>query len=144
VPACVACDKPSPFVNSAPDTVRFGTMVAKHHRAHVSLCQPAWPGSSVLQLIRIRLPKLQTPLADGFMGDVDTALEQNLLHIAIAQGEAIVEPDPMADDLPRETVVLVAFGVSGWRHIWLPMGVCEWFVRGSTGVSISRVRKPGQ
>ena len=111
----MACDKPSPFVNSALDTVRFGTMVAKHHRAHVSLCQPAWPGSSVLQLIRIRLPKLQTPLADGFMGDVDTALEQNLLHIAIAQGEAMV---------------IVAFRVSRWRHVWLPIGVYEWFLRG--------------
>ena len=29
-------------------------------------------------------------------------LEQDLLHIAIAQGEAVVEPDAMADDLPGE------------------------------------------
>jgi hypothetical protein len=26
-------------------------------------------------------------------------------------------------------VVLVAFGVSGWRHVWLPIGVLAWFVR---------------
>jgi hypothetical protein len=88
-----------------------------------------WLGASTLQLIRVILPKLETPLADGFMGDVDTAFEQQLLYIAVAQREAIVEPDPMADDLAGETVVFVAFGGSGWRHVWLPIGVFAWFVR---------------
>jgi hypothetical protein len=37
VPACVNCDKASLFVNLAPDTARFGTMVARNHRPHVSL-----------------------------------------------------------------------------------------------------------
>src|ERR1700757_3660998 len=32
-----------------------------------------WLGASTLQLIRIVLSKFQTPLTDGFMGDVDTA-----------------------------------------------------------------------
>jgi hypothetical protein len=32
------------------------------------------------------------------------------------------------NDLLREAVLLVAFGVSGWRHIWLPIGVFGWFV----------------
>jgi hypothetical protein len=64
------------------------------------------------------------------MGDVDATLQQDLFHVAIAQREAIVEPDPMADDLAGETVMFVAFRVSGWRHIWLPIGVCAWFVRG--------------
>ena len=77
----------------------------------------AWLGASTLQLIRVVLAKLQTPLADGFMGDVDPAFEQQLLHVAVAQGEAIIESDAMADDLPGEAVVLVAFGVSGWRHV---------------------------
>src|SRR5438309_9211702 len=81
------------------------------------------------QMVGIVLPKLQTPLADGLMGHVDAALEQEFLYIAVAQREAIIQPDAMANDLPREAMVLVAFGVSGWRHIWLPMGVCEWFVR---------------
>ena len=84
-----------------------------------------WLGASTLQPIRIILPKLQTPLADGFMGDVDAALKQELLHVAIAQGEAIVEPDAMTVDLTGEAVVFVAVGVSGWRHVWLPIGVCE-------------------
>ena len=88
-----------------------------------------WLGASTLQLISVVLPKLQTPLADGLVGHVDAALEQQFLHVAVTQREAIVEPDPMADDLYGETVIFVAFRVSGWRHVWLPIGVCEWFVR---------------
>ena len=58
-----------------------------------------WLGAPPLQLIRVVLPKLQAPLPDGFMGDVDAAGEQQLLHVAVAQRKTIVEPDPMADDL---------------------------------------------
>ena len=53
----------------------------------------------VAELIGVGLPKLPTPLTDGFMGYGDATLEQELLHVAIAQGEAIIEPDSMADDL---------------------------------------------
>src|SRR5262245_29682803 len=76
-----------------------------------------WLGASVLQLIGVRLPKLETPLANSLMGHRDAALEQDLLHVAVAQREAIIEPDAMADDLAGEAMVLVAFGVSGWRHV---------------------------
>jgi hypothetical protein len=81
------------------------------------------------QLVSVILAKLQTPLADGFMRDVDPALEQDLLHIAIAQGEAVVEPDAMANDFAWKAVIFVACGISRWRQVWLPIGVCEWFVR---------------
>ena len=76
-----------------------------------------WPGSSVLQLIGVCLSKLEAPLADGLVGHIDAALKQEFLHITVAQREAIREPDAMANDLPREAVVLVACGVSGWRPI---------------------------
>jgi hypothetical protein len=66
-----------------------------------------------LELIGIVLPKLQTLLTDSLMRHHDTALEQELLHVAVAQREAIIEPDSMADDLAGEAVVLVAFGVRG-------------------------------
>jgi hypothetical protein len=87
-----------------------------------------WLGASTLQLIGIVLPKLQTLLADGFMSDVDTAFQEELLHVAVTQGEAIIEPDAMADDLTGKAVIFVVLGVSGWRHVWLPIGVCAWFV----------------
>src|SRR5215471_17392962 len=88
-----------------------------------------WLGTSMLQLIRVVLPELQTPLADGLVGHRDAALEQDLLHIAVAQREAIIEPDAMADDLTGKAVIFVTFGGSGWRHVCLPIGVCEWFWR---------------
>jgi len=63
------------------------------------------------------------------MGHVDAALEQEFFHVAGAQREAVVEPDAMTDDFAGKAVVLVAFGGSGWRHVWLPIGVYAWLVR---------------
>ena len=79
---------------------------------------PFIPGArpAALQLIRVVLPKFQTPLTDGLVGHVDAALEQDFLHVTVAQREAIIEPDALADDLAREAVVLIAFRVSGWSH----------------------------
>jgi len=79
------------LVDSAPQVMALPVDRQKHL---IQVSFVAWLGASTLQLIRVILPKLQTPLADGFMGDVDAALEQQLLDIAIAQGEAVVEPDP--------------------------------------------------
>jgi hypothetical protein len=76
-----------------------------------------WLGSSVLQLIRVALPEFQTPLADGLMGHVDATLQQDLFHVAIAQREARVEPDPMADNLAGETVGY-CWRTSGHSFYW--------------------------
>src|SRR4029453_9452334 len=56
------------------------------------------------QPIGVVLPKLPTPFANGFVGHGDTAFEQQFLHIAVAQGEPLVEPDPMADNFAGKTV----------------------------------------
>jgi hypothetical protein len=53
------------------------------------------------QPMSIVLPTLATPLADGFVGHHDAACEQELFHVAVAQGEARGEPDPVADDVPQ-------------------------------------------
>src|SRR5215475_11421419 len=85
----------------------------------------AWLSTSMLQPIRVVLPKLQTPLADGLVRHIDTAFKQQLLHIAIAQGEAIVEPDPMADDLAGKAAMFVALVVGRRAHGGLPILRCE-------------------
>jgi hypothetical protein len=59
---------------------------------------------------------------------VDAALAQEFLYVAVAQGEAIIQPDPMPDDLTRKVVIFVACGISGWRPVWLPSGVFGWFL----------------
>jgi hypothetical protein len=56
---------------------------------------------------------------DGFMGDGNAALEQQLLHVAVAQGEPIIKPDPMADDFAGKAVVLVTLCVGRRGHAWL-------------------------
>src|SRR5262245_23561726 len=102
------------LVDSAPEVMAL-PVDGQEHLVQVPLV--TWLGASALQLIRVRLPKLQTPLADGLVGHVDAALEQELLHVTVAQREAIIEPDTMADNLAGEAVVLIAFRGSEWRHI---------------------------
>jgi hypothetical protein len=70
-------------------------------------------------LIGIILLKFATPFADSFMGDVDAAFAQQPLHIAVAQGELLVEPDAVADDFTGKAVVLVTLGVGRRGHAWL-------------------------
>src|SRR5262249_17856948 len=102
------------LVDSAPQVMALAINRQKHF---VQVPFVAWLGASTLQPIRVVLPKLQTPLPDGLMGDVDTAFEQQFLHVTIAQREAVIEPDPMADDLAGKAVIFVALGVSRWRHV---------------------------
>jgi hypothetical protein len=62
--------------------------------------------ASTMELVRILLTELAAPLPDGFIGHDHPTGEQEFLHIAIAETKAEVEPDTMANDLSRETVVL--------------------------------------
>jgi hypothetical protein len=64
-------------------------------------------------LIGVRLTELATPLADGLRGHPDATFTQELFHIPEAQTEAKVQPDRVADDFNRKTMVLIA---SGWRY----------------------------
>jgi hypothetical protein len=59
------------------------------------------------------------------MGHGDAAFEQELSHVAVAQGEAIIEPDPMANDFSGKPVVFVTFGVGVRGHVALPILVCN-------------------
>lgn len=70
-------------------------------------------GTSASQLIGIRVPDLQTPLAHGFIPDAAPTGAEELFHVAIAEAETAIEPYRRADDLDREAVVLLA--VDGWR-----------------------------
>jgi hypothetical protein len=77
----------------------------------------AWFGTSTLPPIGVVLANLPTPLPDGLVGHVAAALAQECLHVALAQRAAIIEPAPRADALAGAAMVLVAYAVSGWRHV---------------------------
>jgi hypothetical protein len=78
------------------------------------------------------------------VGHVDAACEEHLFHVAITQGEAVVEPDSVADNLAWKAVIFVALRVGGRRHVWLPIEVPVGFCRIITGGIMSRGRKKGQ
>src|SRR5215472_12120436 len=68
----------------------------------------SWPRATAAQLSRDRGAELQYPSAHRFMGDVESSFGQQLLDIAVAQGEAEIEPNRVLDDLGREAMAAVA------------------------------------
>jgi hypothetical protein len=106
------------LVNGAPQ-IMARTLDGQKHLVQVPLVPGL--GAPALRPIGVVLSKLPTPLADGFVGHGDTASEEEFLHIAVTQGEAIVEPDTMADDVDGEAVVLIVHGAGRRGHIGLPI-----------------------
>ena len=51
--------------------------------------------------------ELETPEADGLVGDDDPALSQQILDVSKAQRETMVEPNGMTDDFTGEPMTLV-------------------------------------
>ena len=66
---------------------------------------PLVPGLGMVttQSIGIPLTKLQTPLANCFVGQLDASLSHDLFDVAITQGEAVVQPDTITNDRRRES-----------------------------------------
>jgi hypothetical protein len=78
------------------------------------------PRAATTELIRIGLPKLATPLADGFVGDQHTTDKEELFDVPIAEAEAVVQPHTMTNDVGGKPMVFVALR-DGWRrHAFSP------------------------
>jgi hypothetical protein len=73
----------------------------------------AWSRPAPPQGIGIGLAKLAAPLADRFIRYEDTTDAQELFDVAMAEREAEIEPDRVANDLAWESMILV--GISGGR-----------------------------
>ena len=52
--------------------------------------------------------KRDTPASDSLVANDDASLSQDIFNIAVAQVEAIVEPNPLTDDISRESVIFVS------------------------------------
>ena len=63
-------------------------------------------------MIGVLLAKRAAPLPDRFIGHDDAAGEQQLFDVAVAETEAEVQPNAMADDLSWKAVMLVS--ISRW------------------------------
>src|SRR6516162_525861 len=68
----------------------------------------AWPRPTLAQPSRNRRAELQHPTPHRFIGDVEPALGEQFLHVAVAQREAQIEPDRVLDDLGRKTMAAIA------------------------------------
>jgi hypothetical protein len=77
-----------------------------HHHL-VQMPAIARPRATLAQPSRDRGTELQRP-PHRFVGNVEPSLGQQLLDVAVAQGEAEIEPDRVLDDLRREAMAAVA------------------------------------
>ena len=66
------------------------------------------PRATLAQPSRDRRAELQHPAPNRFVGDVEPAFGQQFLDIAVAQGEAEIQPNRVLDDLGREAMAAVA------------------------------------
>jgi hypothetical protein len=64
-------------------------------------------GTPATQLIGIRLPELLAPLPNHFVRHHDPAGAQKLFDITVAEAEAKVQPDTMADDFGWKPMMFV-------------------------------------
>jgi len=93
------------------------------HRIEVPFV--ARPQTTTAQLVRVLLPEPVAPGPDRLLGHVDTTFGHQLLHVAEAQWEPVVQPDAMADDLgrkpePLDTTSLQRSRSSTLSHLTFP------------------------
>ena len=58
-------------------------------------------------------PEVSTPPSDGLVGDDDASLGEEILRIAEAQREAVIQLDGVTDDLGRESIAVIAERLAG-------------------------------
>ena len=81
------------------------------HLVHVPFIAGSRPAPT--QLVGVLLPEPVTPGPDRLVGDVDTAFDHQLLHVAEAEREPVLQPDAMADHLGREPQPFVQRACTG-------------------------------
>jgi hypothetical protein len=62
------------------------------------------------QLIGIGLPELPAPIPHRLIRQEEATFRHELFDLPVAQAEAEIQPDTVADDLDREPMALVGIG----------------------------------
>jgi len=60
-----------------------------------------------MNLVRIGLSQLPTPLSEGFISDLNIPVQHHFLNISEAERKGIVQPDAVGDDLSRTAMSFV-------------------------------------
>ena len=74
---------------------------------------------TTFELASVTRSDLSTPLPDGLIGDDDATLREQILHVTEAQGEPMVQPHAVADDLTGESIGGRAVRL-GFHHTRVP------------------------
>jgi hypothetical protein len=81
-------------VNRAPQP----ELPAPNHDGHlIEMPTRRWPRASTAKLSGKQWPELQCPSSHRFVGDIQTALREQILDVAIAEREAL-QPNGVPDD----------------------------------------------
>jgi hypothetical protein len=62
---------------------------------------------ALLQSSGVYSTEYNVPQPDGFIADRDSALSEKVFDISVAQIEAIIEPDSVADDIGWKSVAFI-------------------------------------
>ena len=73
-----------------------------HH--FVEMPPRGWPWTSMAKFSGEQRPELQDPSPHRFIGDIQTALREQIFDVAIAECETDIEPNSLPDDRRRELV----------------------------------------
>lgn len=93
------------FVNGSPQVDSTAVNFELHLVDVPLIC---WLGAATTQLISKGLTEFEAQLANGLIGKAGTSLSHQFLNISIAEAEAKVEPNTVADDFSRVAVVEIA------------------------------------
>jgi hypothetical protein len=88
-------------------TPKVHPLAGDPHHHLVQMPVIAGPRASPAQLLGDHRPKLQHPTSHRLIRQVEPALGEQLLDVAVAQGEAEIEPNRVLDDLGREAVAAI-------------------------------------
>ena len=64
------------------------------------------PGFPVTSFLSQEWGEFDVPLAQGFVTDDHPALKQQFLHVSLAEREAVIQPQGVADDAQGKTVAV--------------------------------------
>src|SRR6516225_8831954 len=93
-----------------------------HHHL-VQMPAVAWPRATPAQPSGDHRPELQHPTPHRFVGEFEPTLGEQILHVAVAQGEAKVEPNRVLDNRRRKAVAAIRERDHGERLSYPPLAL---------------------
>jgi hypothetical protein len=85
-------------------TPQIHSLAADAHHHLIQMPVIARPRATLAQPSRDRGAELQHPMPHRFVGDFEPAFSQQFLDVAVAQGEAEIQPNRVLDDLGQEAM----------------------------------------